>query len=66
MVEHSIHSTRASTNNMYSMEVQEVFSLDKTNETAQFEDLGSTKLLYYRRGSSMSIVQLGWDSLSRF
>jgi len=52
MVEHSIHSTHASTHSMYSMEVQEVFSLDKTNEMAQFEDRGNTKLLYH--GSRLS------------
>ena len=54
MVEHSIHSTRASTRNIYSIEVQEVFSLDKTNEAAQFEDCGNTKLLYHSHGSRLS------------
>ena len=52
MVEHSIQSTHATTHSMYSMEVLEVFSLDKTNEVARYEDHGNTKLLYH--GSRLS------------
>jgi poly [ADP-ribose] polymerase len=42
MVEHSTQSTHASTHSMYSMDMLEVFSLDKTNETAMYEDCGNT------------------------
>jgi len=52
MVEHSIQSTHATTHSMYSMEVLDVFSLDKTNEVARYEDRGNTKLLYH--GSRLS------------
>ena len=52
MVQHSIQSTNATTHSMYSMEVLDVFSLDKTNEVARYENRGNTKLLYH--GSRLS------------
>jgi hypothetical protein len=42
MVEHSTQSTHTLTHSMYFMVVLEVFSLDKTNETATYEDCGNT------------------------
>jgi hypothetical protein len=42
MVEHSTQSTHTSTHSIYSMDMLEVFSLDKTNETAKYEECGNT------------------------
>jgi len=52
MVDHSIQSTHATTHSMYSMEVLDVFSLDKTKEEDRYKNLGNTKLLYH--GSRLS------------
>jgi len=52
MVENSIQSTHASTHSMYSMEVMEMFALDKEKETKEFTDLGNKKLLFH--GSRLS------------
>jgi len=52
MVDHSVQSTHATTHSMYSMEVLDVFSLDKSKEVDNYEDRGNTKLLYH--GSRLS------------
>ena len=52
MVDHSIQSTHATTHSMYSMEVLDVFSLDKTKEVNDYHDRGNVKLLYH--GSRLS------------
>ena len=52
LVEKSIKSTHASTHNLYTMEVLDLFSLDKSNETAQFNNCGNSKLLFH--GSRLS------------
>ena len=51
-IEQSISSTHASTHQLYTMEVEELFSLDKETETKKFKDCGNTKLLYH--GSRLS------------
>jgi len=52
LVERSIKETHASTHTSYSMEVLDVFKLDKHQEDEKFNDLGNTKLLYH--GSRLS------------
>ena len=51
-VEKSIKSTHASTHNLYSMDVIDLFSLDKNTESKNFKDCGNTRLLYH--GSRLS------------
>ena len=51
-IEESISSTHASTHQLYTMEVVDLFSLDKEAETKKFKDLGNTRLLYH--GSRLS------------
>ena len=48
----SITSTHASTHQHYTMEVVDLFSLDKESETKAFKDCGNSKLLYH--GSRLS------------
>jgi len=52
LLEKSIKTTHASTHNLYDMEVLDLFSLDKENETKNFQDCGNTRLLYH--GSRLS------------
>ena len=52
VIEESISSTHASTHQLYTMEVVDLFSLDKEAETKKFKDCGNTKLLYH--GSRLS------------
>ena len=51
-IEESISSTHASTHQLYTMEVMDLFSLDKEAERKNFKDCGNTKLLYH--GSRLS------------
>ena len=51
-IEESISSTHASTHQLYTMEVMDLFSLDKEVETKEFKDYGNTRLLYH--GSRLS------------
>ena len=46
-------STHATTHSLYSMEVMDVFCLDKSNKVARYKDRGNTKLL--EQGSRLSI-----------
>ena len=43
----SIQSTHASTHSQYSMDVLDVFCLDKDGEKDRFKDLGNKQLLYH-------------------
>jgi len=52
LVEDSIQSTHASTHSLYSMQVEELFALDKGRESKDFKDLGNRKLLFH--GSRLS------------
>ena len=52
LLEKSIKTTHASTHNLYDMEVLDLFSLDKENETKNFQDCGNSRLLYH--GSRLS------------
>ena len=52
LVEKSIKSTHASTHNLYTMDILDMFCLDKSSESAQFKDCGNIKLLYH--GSRLS------------
>merc|ERR1740131_420319 len=52
LVEESIQSTHASTHSLYSMQVEELFALDKGRESKDFKDLGNRKLLFH--GSRLS------------
>ena len=51
-IEESISSTHASTHQLYTMELVDIFSLDKEAETKEFKGLGNTRLLYH--GSRLS------------
>jgi len=52
LIEQSITSTHASTHQHYTMEVVDLFSLDKDSETKGFVDCGNSNLLYH--GSRLS------------
>ena len=52
LLEKSIKTTHASTHNLYDMEVLDLFSLDKENETKNYQDCGNSRLLYH--GSRLS------------
>jgi len=51
-VEKAIQSTHAQTHSQYTMDVEEVFTLDKEQERKQFKDLGNKQLLFH--GSRLS------------
>ena len=51
-IEESISSTHASTHQNFTMEVMDLFSLEKEAEAKKFKDCGNTKLLYH--GSRLS------------
>ena len=52
LVESSIMSTHAPTHSNYSMDILDVFKLDKDTEDKKFVDVGNRKLLYH--GSRLS------------
>ena len=52
LIEKSIQDTHASTHTSYSMEVQDVFKIDKHGEEEKWTNVGNTRLLYH--GSRLS------------